>query len=176
MLTLRAEKNSPLTWTELDENFQNTLRTDAFLVFGYEKPANSTINLTNGTDVLIPINFLETTNIAATLGTNAVTIPAGEYFAFGALYLERAGWFIYKLTAGLTALCKSMETRGYPIDSAGHSVCVTLPSLLLSKFTVQEQTVIQAKAVIQNAGSLGISINIVQDTTRPFQVVLFKTK
>jgi len=176
MLTLRAEKNTPLTWTELDENFQNTLRTDAFLVFGYEKPANSTKNLTNGTDVLIPINFLETTNIAAALGTDAVTIPAGEYFAFGALYLERAGWFIYKLTAGLTALCKSMETRGHHVDSAGHSVYVTLPNLLLSKFTVQEQTVIQAKAVIQNACSLGISATFTQDTVRPFQVVLFKTK
>lgn len=176
MLTLRAEKNSPLTWTELDENFQNTLRTDAFLVFGYEKPASSTVYLTNGTDVLIPINFLETTNIAATLGTNAVTIPAGEYFAFGALYLERAGWFIYKLTAGLTALCKSMETRGRNVDSANNLMYVTLPSLLLSKFTVQEQTVIQAKAIIQFACDFGINTTLTQDTTRPFQVVLFKTK
>ncbi|MFW6242542.1 MAG: hypothetical protein ACOC2W_00115 [bacterium] len=126
-LILREEKGSPLTHEELDNNIKaikGTLNINNLLHVEDRKPAGTSGGtFTSGAWRTRDLNTVVTNTIAgASLASNQVTLPAGEYWVEGsapASYVDQHKVIIKNITDILTILEGTSE-RIYTTNSFNH--------------------------------------------------------
>lgn len=160
MLTLRAEKGSPLTWQELDQNFKFTPRTDKYVSFVYELPDNGQVAITASNDLTVPLNVMTNVNLNCSLSSNLFTVPAGTYMVLGGVTFYRCGYtMVYLRDQNGTIYATSMEGMAQQTASDGSGVYCNSFNFLHTITTIPESVTLRLSARVAQSGSFGYPVS-----------------
>ncbi len=158
MLTLRAEKGSPLTWQELDQNFKFTPRTDKCVTFLYELSDIGSTAVSASADYTLPLNVMNANGLSCSLDSNQFSVPAGQYFIIGAATFYRCGHtMVYLVDNFNNHYATATEGMACQVTSGGQAVYVNSFNFLHAVADIPAAVTLRLSARLQLDGSIGMA-------------------
>ena len=158
MLTLRAEKGSPLTWQELDQNFKFTPRTDKYVTFLYELSDTGSTAVSASADYTLPLNVMNAKGLSCSLDSNQFSVPAGQYFIIGAAAFYRCGYTMVYLVDNFNNIyATSTEGMAGQLTNSGQAVYGNSFNFLHAVATIPAAVTLRLSARFHQAGTIGVA-------------------